>query len=191
MTAQATLLAPTHTALAGEIETHFGTQTTLCYQCKKCTSGCPVADVMDFRPHQIVRLTQLGGAERLLTSEAIWTCVGCYLCTTRCPQGVPVAELMYTLKSLALKQGITPKQANVPAFYRAFERTVEQNGRNSELWLIARFFLATDLRAALKESTMGIKLFLQGRLPLMAHKVRDRKAVRRLLRKARSTEGKP
>ena len=112
------------TAEAQEIEERYGEQITLCYQCKRCTSGCPVADAMDFRPHQVVRLVRVGAAERLLTSEAIWTCVGCYLCTTRCPQAVPLAELMYSLKGLALRRGVTAKRAPVPAFLRAFAKTV-------------------------------------------------------------------
>ena len=31
-----------------------------CYQCGKCTAGCPAADEMDFMPNQVLRLVQAG-----------------------------------------------------------------------------------------------------------------------------------
>jgi len=31
-----------------------------CLQCKKCTSGCPVAAVADIKPHEMVRMVQFG-----------------------------------------------------------------------------------------------------------------------------------
>jgi len=172
-----------------EIEGRYGAEVGLCYQCKKCTSGCPLADAMDFRPHQVVRLARLGATERLLTSEAIWTCVGCYLCTARCPQGVPVAELMYALKGLALRRGLTPRKAPLPAFLRAFESTVEHYGRNHELTMLRHYFMSTDPMAALRRGSMGLKLFRQGRLPLLGEKVRGRRKVRAMLRRARRLGG--
>ncbi len=172
-----------------EIEDRYGPQLSLCYQCKKCTSGCPVADAMDFKPHQAAQLVRLGRTERLLSSDAIWTCVGCYLCTTRCPQAVPLADLMYSLKRQAIKRDLPPKRAPVPAFLKAFASSVERNGRNREAEMIGRYFLATDPRAALKEAPTGLKLFRQGRLPLWGHKSRGRKAIRTILNKARRLGG--
>jgi heterodisulfide reductase subunit C len=48
-----------------------------CYQCGKCTAGCPAAQRMDLSPNQLVRLVQAGQLERALRSEAIWQCVSC------------------------------------------------------------------------------------------------------------------
>ncbi len=191
MTVQAIPLLQPPSATVDEIEGRYGAQLALCYQCKKCTAGCPVADAMDIRPHQLVRLARLGAAERLLTSGAIWACVGCYTCTARCPQGVPITEMIYSLKGLALKRGMTPRKAAVPAFLKAFAYMVEHNGRNSELPMMARYFLSTDPREALRQAPMGLKLLLQGRLPLRGEKIRGRKAVRDILRRARDSERKP
>lgn len=189
MTVAAIPLLQPPSATVGEIEGRYGAQLALCYQCKKCTAGCPVADAMDIRPHQLVRLARLGAAERLLTSEAIWTCVGCYTCTARCPQAVPVTELIYSLKGLALKRGMTPRKAAVPAFLRAFEETVGRYGRNRELPMLTRYFLSTDPRAALREMSTGLKLFRQGRLPLLGERFRGKSRVRAMLRRARRPEG--
>ncbi len=62
-----------------------------CYQCGKCTAGCPAADAMDFMPNQVLRLVQADEIDRVMRSRAIWLCVSCLTCTTRCPQSVDCA----------------------------------------------------------------------------------------------------
>jgi len=59
------------------------TRFNACYGCAKCTSGCPVADRMDFRPHEAMRLLQLGDVEKLVTAESPWECIGCQTCLAR------------------------------------------------------------------------------------------------------------
>ena len=56
-----------------------------CYQCGKCTAGCPTAFAMDYPPNQIIRGIQLGMRDAVLSSKAIWVCAACETCTTRCP----------------------------------------------------------------------------------------------------------
>ncbi|MEE8442712.1 MAG: 4Fe-4S dicluster domain-containing protein [Dehalococcoidia bacterium] len=191
MTVEALPLLQPSSARVAEIEDRYESELTLCYQCKRCTAGCPVADVMDIRPHQIVRLARLGASDRLLRSEAIWTCVGCYTCSARCPQGVPITDLIHSLKGLAIKRGIPSKRAVVPAFLKAFEATVNRHGRNRELLTLTRYFLSTDPRAALKEAAMGLTLFRQARLPLLGEKLRGKKGIKAMLRKARRSEESP
>ena len=42
------------------------TNVQACYQCGKCSAGCPVADKMDLLPNQLVRLVQMGRIDRAL-----------------------------------------------------------------------------------------------------------------------------
>jgi len=63
-----------------------GIDITRCYQCGKCTAGCPMAQSMDYSPRQIVRLLQLGLADDALRSRTIWMCASCETCATRCPR---------------------------------------------------------------------------------------------------------
>ncbi len=177
------------TDVADEIGARYDDRVALCYQCKRCTSGCPVADLMDLRPHQVVRLVQLGAAERVLRSETLWTCVGCYICAARCPQDVPVTDLIYSLKGIAIRDGITPKRSPVPAFLKAFSGTVERFGRLRELPMLTGFYLSTDPREALKHRDMGIQLLRQGRLPLLGERFKGSGAVKKILRKARDARG--
>jgi len=189
MSVGSAFVVETGTAAAREIEDRFGAEVALCYQCKRCTAGCPVVDSMEFRPHQMVRLVRLGAVDRPVASDAIWNCVGCYACTTRCPQNVPVTELIYSLKNAALREGKTPKRAPVPAFLNAFADTVKRHGRDNELEMLVRYFLSTDPRAALSQASTGMTLMRQGRLPLWGHRVRGWKAIKGLLRKARRKAG--
>lgn len=76
-----------------------------CYQCGKCTAGCPVADYMDIVPNEMMRLVMLGEIEKLLSSKAIWLCTSCFQCGTRCPKGIEVHRVFEALRSIALREG--------------------------------------------------------------------------------------
>ena len=82
------------TELAQQIQEELGENVYLCYQCVKCTSGCPVGQFFDWQPNQIMRMTQLGQEEDILNSETPWLCASCQTCSTRCPQGLDTALIM-------------------------------------------------------------------------------------------------
>lgn len=74
-----------------------------CYQCGKCSAGCPVVAQMDILPNQIVRFAQLGLEDDLLASKAIWTCASCMTCNVRCPKGINIAEVIEALRQIMLR----------------------------------------------------------------------------------------
>ena len=84
-------ITTTDTRLAKLLEKETGENVYLCYQCVKCTSGCPMAEHFDYTPNQIMRAVQLG-QEEILSSRTLWLCASCNVCTTRCPQGLDVAR---------------------------------------------------------------------------------------------------
>ena len=45
-------------SLAGTIEKSVEVHAQKCYQCGKCSAGCPVADEMDLPPSMVMRLLQ-------------------------------------------------------------------------------------------------------------------------------------
>ncbi len=87
-----------------------------CYQCGKCSAGCPFADYMDALPNQVLRLVQLGDAS-VLKLSAPWVCASCLACTVRCPKGVDIAKTMEALRLLSLRRGITPVQVKPDRAY--------------------------------------------------------------------------
>jgi heterodisulfide reductase subunit C len=76
-----------------------------CFQCGKCTSGCEAMKLLELEPHKIMSMTKLGFIDELINSDIIWTCITCYKCKERCPQGVAPVEVLYSLKNIAIASG--------------------------------------------------------------------------------------
>ena len=75
-----------------------------CYLCGKCSAGCPLADFMDMLPHQVIRLAQLGMAEKVFSQNTIWLCASCVTCKVRCPKGVDLSKIMEGLRQIVLRE---------------------------------------------------------------------------------------
>ena len=77
-----------------------------CYQCGKCSAGCPSISEMDISPGEIIRLVQLGQEKEVLDSKTIWICASCFTCVTRCPKGVDLAKIMEALRQITLRKNV-------------------------------------------------------------------------------------
>jgi heterodisulfide reductase subunit C len=75
-----------------------------CYQCGKCSAGCPAVSQMDILPNQIIRFAQLGFKKELLESRSIWICESCFMCNSRCPKGINIAEVIEALRQILLRK---------------------------------------------------------------------------------------
>ncbi|MDP8256379.1 MAG: 4Fe-4S dicluster domain-containing protein [Candidatus Alcyoniella australis] len=165
--------------LLDEINARGHANVARCFNCGKCSGGCPLAFAMEFGPQQIVRMVQLGMRDALLHSHAIWVCASCQTCTARCPNEVDVAGLIDELRRMSLEAGLEPAEPRVAQFHRAFLETVQRSGRAHELELTARFKLAA--RDPLGDARLGLELLRRGKLKLTQGKVRGRDEVRRIL----------
>ncbi len=87
-----------------EVEEKSGVKVSACYQCRKCTNGCPVTFAMDLYPDQVMRYIQLGLRKEILQSSTIWVCASCETCTTRCPNEVDIAKVMDYLKQTIVRK---------------------------------------------------------------------------------------
>jgi heterodisulfide reductase subunit C len=74
-----------------------------CFQCIRCTSGCPSMKMLELKPHEIVSLVKLGFVEEVMNSGIIWTCAQCLKCKERCPQEVAPVDLILALRNLAVE----------------------------------------------------------------------------------------
>ena len=88
-----------------KLEELSGQNLLSCYQCGKCSAGCPVVSEMDILPNQIIRYAQMGLAEELFQSKAIWICASCFTCNTRCPKGINIAEVIEAIRQILLRKG--------------------------------------------------------------------------------------
>jgi len=89
-----------------KVEELSGENLLACYQCGRCSGGCPSVPFMDLLPNQVIRLAQLGMKEEVLSSKAIWVCASCFTCFVRCPKGVDLAKVMEALRQIQLRQNI-------------------------------------------------------------------------------------
>lgn len=146
-----------------EIEAESKTRIFHCYQCGKCSAGCPIVYEMDYTPNQIIRMVQLGMDKTVLSSNTIWLCVSCVTCSVRCPRDLEIAEVMDVLRRIAYRRNISPKQhTDIPLFNRIFLKNIELFGRLYEFGLIGMF--NTLSRNFFKDLTNAPKMFLKGKI---------------------------
>lgn len=81
-----------------------GEDVSACYQCGKCSAGCPLAVEMDILPNQIIRKVQLGLENELLLGESIWKCVSCMTCAARCPKDISLCNIIEALRIIYLEE---------------------------------------------------------------------------------------
>lgn len=153
--------------LARRIQDELGQNVYLCYQCVKCTAGCPVSEFFDWQPNQVMRALQLGQEDIALHAETPWLCASCQTCTTRCPQGLDIAAIMDFLTREALEQGIKPPVPEVDIFTTAFMREVRLWGRAFELGMMGEMKLR--IRNFTDDLDLGLKMFLKNKLPVLPH----------------------
>lgn len=77
----------------------------LCFQCGTCTGSCPSGRYTAFRIRKVIRRAQLGFKEDVLPSEDLWFCTTCYTCHERCPRGVEIPDILFTLRNMAVRDG--------------------------------------------------------------------------------------
>ena len=174
-------------ALKAAVEALSGVDLSACYQCKKCSGGCPVAELTRSRPSEIMRQLHLGAGDELLASDLVWMCVSCGTCSARCPMGIDVAVVMDALRCLALERGAPKPEGNVPLFNRAFLKTVEAFGRSYEIGLAAAYKLGTGkLMADAEKFPVMLK---KGKIALLPPGGADRRTVKRIFKKIKASRG--
>ncbi|MFZ5626917.1 MAG: 4Fe-4S dicluster domain-containing protein [Bacillota bacterium] len=151
-----------------------------CYQCQKCTAGCPVAPWTDIGPARLVELLLNGQEQEALRSNRLWLCLHCGTCAARCPNGIDAGEVTATLKQKAwLQKMVIPSP--LPAFYQSFLTSVARWGRVYELGMILGYKWRTGRWLA--DLALGWQLLRQGNLRLLPQPIQGRSEVAALLQR--------
>lgn len=150
-----------------------------CYQCGKCSAGCPLSAEMDYAPNYIMRMIQTGDPElekKVLSSLTIWLCLSCEMCYSRCPMSIEIPKVMDFLREKSLQQKITNPQAKkIIAFHKSFLKSIEQTGRLHEMGLIVDYKARVwDL---LQDVALAPAMLAKGKLHLLPEKIKDRRAM--------------
>jgi len=154
-----------------KVETLSGTSVRRCFQCGKCSAGCPMSGFMEHPPNRIVRLLQLGQGERVLAGRSIWYCASCETCSTRCPNKVNLAAIMDALRKLSWDADGPSKESYVQLANRLFIENIRTYGRQYELRLGAAFNMKSG--QFLKDLMLGPKLLSRGKLKMFHKKNRN------------------
>lgn len=169
-----------------------GDELMACYQCYKCSAGCPVSFAMDMLPHQIIRAVVLNQKHQALASRTIWTCASCETCTTRCPNEIDIAKVMDVLRQISMEGGHTAGVPNAPIFHQSFLESVRKRGRVHELYMLQEYSLKSgDLQSKLKtgewksDMKLGLKMLLKGKLKVLPPKCESVKEVQSIFNRAK------
>jgi heterodisulfide reductase subunit C len=162
-----------------------------CYQCYKCSAGCPISFDMDLLPHQIIRSVVFNQKEKALSSKTIWLCASCETCTTRCPNEIDIAKVMDVLRQIQRESGMPAQEPKVPVFHKAFLNSIKKKGRVHELTMIQQYNQESgDLMEKVKTGTwkddvkLGMKMFFRGKLKILPPKCTGVKEVQKLFEQA-------
>ncbi|MBR0404789.1 MAG: 4Fe-4S dicluster domain-containing protein [Eggerthellaceae bacterium] len=167
-----------------------------CYQCGKCTAGCPLAESMDLVPREVIRYLQLGAVDVVLEAKTPWICAQCVVCSSRCPQNVDICSVMRAVRLASKHAGKRPvPEADI--FDDEFIANVRAHGVSNEQYLAAAYNVKSghfvqDMGNAtrmLKRGMVGVAMHnTKGRANVAA--LVDRALAADSTRRAQADEGK-
>jgi len=175
----------TDPGFAADIRRRTGENVFLCYQCRKCSSGCPVRAWMNGGPTELMRFAQLGLARECLESDAIWYCASCFTCSTRCPAGIDIAHVVDAMRIVAVERRARARGRTMRLFNRLWMTMLPFSGRMYELGLVG---LLNGLGGnPFKDAGLGIRMILKRKMSLLPRPARTFEMMR-IFRRARRKE---
>jgi heterodisulfide reductase subunit C len=174
--------------LEGEVSECTNVRVSHCYQCGKCSAGCPLSEEMDYPPSVIMRMLQTGNPvleDKVLRSFTIWLCLACEMCFARCPMSIDIPKVMDFLreKSLSEKKA-NPKAKEIIAFHKSFLDSIQYTGRLYEIGLFVDY--KTRTLKILDDLALAPKMMKRGKLNIIPELIKDRSGVAAIFRKSKA-----
>lgn len=152
-----------------------------CYQCGKCTAGCPLADGMDLMPREVIRYLQLGAVDVVLEARTPWICAQCVVCSSRCPQNVDICSVMRAVRLASKHAGKQPlPEADI--FDDTFIANVRAHGVSNEQYLAAEYNVRSG--HLMQDMTNATRMLKRGMVGVAMHNTKGRKEVAALVDRA-------
>jgi heterodisulfide reductase subunit C len=142
---------------------------------------------MDHTPRMLFAMLRAGMRDEVLRSNTQWICVSCYHCVVRCPQEVHIADVMYTLKSMAVDAKLY-SDSTAPDFSQTFVDMVELYGRSFEFGLASRHYLKHFPLRLPSMTPMGFGMLTKGRMKLTPNKIKNMDQLTTILQHAKQLE---
>lgn len=159
----------------------------MCIQCGTCGGSCPSAAAMDHTPRMLFAMLRAGMREAVLQSNTFWMCVSCYHCVVRCPQNIHIADVMYTLKSMAIEAKLY-QDSTARDFSQTFVGMVEEYGRSFELGLATQHYLRHFPLRLPSIAPMGMGLLSRKRMSLKPNRIKNIRQLKAILKRAKELE---
>jgi heterodisulfide reductase subunit C len=168
-----------------------GEQIVHCLQCGSCGGSCPSGADMQYTPRTLIAMINAGNRDAVLAANTMWACVSCYYCTTRCPQNIPITDLIYTLKRMAIAEN-RYHDTDAPALAKTFTGFVERYGRSYEAGLATGYHLLKRMKPLelMKMAPMGMKIFARGRMAIKPAKIRNIEQLQAIINKSKELSAK-
>lgn len=171
---------PNRKALAKEVQERSGINVARCYQCGKCSAGCPMAIEMAMPPHEVVHMVRRNMRDKILASDGIWLCVTCSTCSARCPNAVDPARVFETLREIAMDEDPSLAPRAIGVFNKSFLDQVQASGRMFEMGLVAQYNLRTG--NLFQDAGAAPALLKRGKLPFSPSNIKNPSEIRRVFR---------
>jgi len=169
------------------VEELSGVDLSPCYQCKKCSSGCPVTGLTQSPPAEIIRRLQLGAGDELLKNDMVWLCLSCETCYARCPMQINTGAVIDALRMVAIEKRVAKPKGNIPLFNKAFLTTVRIFGRSYDLPALAFYKLGSG--SLVKDMDKLPAMLKKGKMAITPPAGADTRRVRSIFNNVRRKKG--
>ena len=181
-----------HNSLSASISRNTGVLVNKCYQCGKCSAGCPLSTEMDLPPSQVLRYLQTGlpgDEEKVLRAHSIWLCLSCEMCLSRCPMEIDIPKMMDYLRQESVRQKKNhPKSRKIIAFHRSFLDSIKATGRLFEVGLVADYKMRTG--TLMQDVLTAPGMVTRGKLGFLPEMIKGRKEMKSIFKKSAGKEDK-
>lgn len=178
--------------LANDIFKATEVKVAKCYQCGKCSAGCPVSEEMDLPPNVLLRLLQTDNEadeQTVLKSKSIWLCLTCEMCISRCPMDVELPKVMDFLRQKSLSLNLQhPEAKKIIDFHKAFLDSIEYTGRLYELGLVVDYKVRS--KDLVKDVMLAPKMISRGKLGFLPEMIKNKENMKRIFSRTKKTGGK-